>query len=92
MCRMFSDQSPERYQSQTRSIRLGGHSTSIRMEGAFWNILEDLAREERMTLAQLINALNDEVMMDARLPENFTSLLRCACLTHLARQRERVAA
>ena len=43
MCQIFAGQSPDRYASQTRSVRLGGHVTSIRLEKAFWDILEEVA-------------------------------------------------
>ena len=39
MCKIFSKQPVEAYTCQTRSVRLSGHATSIRLEGAFWNIL-----------------------------------------------------
>lgn len=87
MCRIFSGQSRRRYASQTRSVRLSGHSTSVRMEGAFWDILEELARREKMSLSKLLNALHEEAMDDAKLPANFASLLRCACLTYATEGR-----
>ena len=43
MCQIFAGQDPANYQYSTRSVRLGGHATSIRLEATFWEILDELA-------------------------------------------------
>jgi len=45
MCRLFAHQPQRDYESQTRSLRIGGHSTSIRLEMSFWDTLEEMARK-----------------------------------------------
>jgi predicted DNA-binding ribbon-helix-helix protein len=87
MCRIFSAQTAERYAYQTRSIRLGGHATSIRLEAAFWDILEEIALLQNVTLGRFLSKLHDEVLEFNDETMNFTSLLRCACLTYLAEVR-----
>jgi predicted DNA-binding ribbon-helix-helix protein len=89
MCRIFAGQSPEAYSYQTRSVRVGGHSTSIRLEAAFWTILEEIAAAERMSLPKFLTTLHDEVLEFRGEAANFTSLLRCACLTYVAQLRPR---
>ena len=89
MCRIFAGQSPEVYACQTRSIRLCGHSTSIRLEAAFWGILEEIAAAENVSLAKFLTTLHDEVLETRGETMNFASLLRCACLTYVARLRPR---
>lgn len=84
MCRIFSAQTAERYAYQTRSIRLGGHATSIRLEAAFWEILEEIALLQNVTLGRFLSKLHHEVLEFNGETMNFTSLLRCACLTYLA--------
>jgi predicted DNA-binding ribbon-helix-helix protein len=84
MCRIFSAQTAERYAYQTRSIRLGGHATSIRLEAAFWDILEEIALLQNVTLGRFLSKLHDEVLEFNGETMNFTSLLRCACLTYLS--------
>lgn len=84
MCKMFSGQDPDLYESQTRSIRLGGHATSIRLEAAFWTMLESIAAEQGVPLARFLTKLHDEVLDFRGEITNFTSLLRCACLTYAA--------
>jgi len=45
---------PQRdYESQTRSLRIDGHSTSIRLEMAFWDTLEEIASKQDMSLAKI---------------------------------------
>jgi predicted DNA-binding ribbon-helix-helix protein len=83
MCRIFAGQDPETYASETRSIRLHGHSTSIRLERAFWAVLDGIALAEGRTTPQFIEKLHDEVTELRGDVANFTSLLRCACLVHL---------
>lgn len=89
MCKMFSGQSPDLYESHTRSIRLGGHATSIRLEAAFWSTLEEIAAEQGVSLPRFLTKLYDEVLDFRGQITNFTSLLRCACLTYAAEVRGR---
>lgn len=88
MCELFSKQPVEAYSSQTRSVRLSGHATSIRLEGAFWNILEEIAEKQDMSLGRFLSLMYDEVIeltCDVEnLTSNFASLLRCACLTYVS--------
>jgi len=88
MCRIFASQTAARYAHQTRSIRLGGHATSIRLEAAFWDILEEIALMQGVTLGRFLSKLHDEVLEFNGEAMNFTSLLRCACLTYLADVRD----
>ncbi|MGL4440486.1 MAG: ribbon-helix-helix domain-containing protein [Bosea sp. (in: a-proteobacteria)] len=81
---MFAGQNPDLYQSHTRSIRLGGHTTSIRLEAAYWDMLEDIAAEQGVPLPRFLTKLHDEVLGFRGEITNFTSLLRCACLTYAA--------
>jgi predicted DNA-binding ribbon-helix-helix protein len=81
---MFAGQSPELYESHTRSIRLGGHATSIRLEAAYWSMLEEIAAEQGVSLPRFLTKLHDEVLDFRGEITNFTSLLRCACLTYAA--------
>jgi predicted DNA-binding ribbon-helix-helix protein len=89
MCHIFSGQDPTSYAYHTRSVRLGGHSTSIRLEAAFWHILEEIAAAQGMTLAKFLTKLHDEVLENIEGAANFASLLRCACLTYVSEVRGR---
>ncbi|UOM35549.1 ribbon-helix-helix domain-containing protein [Acuticoccus sp. I52.16.1] len=85
MCNVFAGIPRESYESQTRSVRLGGHSTSIRLEAVYWDILERLAESEGLSLARLLTELHDEVLDLHGEARNFSSLLRCVSLVHLGR-------
>ncbi|MEM9046114.1 MAG: ribbon-helix-helix domain-containing protein [Pseudomonadota bacterium] len=80
MCQIFAGQNPEDYECETRSIRLNGYSTSIRLESAFWDRLESIAAREGITVPQFVSTLHAEVLELRGEVGNFTSLLRCACL------------
>jgi predicted DNA-binding ribbon-helix-helix protein len=80
MCQVFAGQDPERYASHTRRLRLNGQSTSIRLENAFWQVIDDIAKNDDMTTPIFISKLHSEVLEQRGEPVNFTSLLRCACL------------
>jgi len=89
MCRILSSQPASSFAYQTRSVRLGGHATSIKLEAAFWDILEEIAVELNKPLGRFLTELHDEVMYIAGDTHNFTSLLRCACLTYVSEIRGR---
>ena len=78
MCRIFTDLDPQLYVSQVRSVRLNGHSTSIRLEALFWKVLEHISSEENKSLGKFLSTLHDEVLYFHGEATNFTSLLRCA--------------
>ena len=86
MCKIFAGQDPESYECETRSIRLNGYSTSIRLERAFWDKLDEIAVGEGFTTPGFISKLHAEVLEIHGEARNFTSLLRCACLQYLQRE------
>ena len=92
MCQMFAGQDPATYEYETRSLRLNGQSTSIRLERAFWNVLTAIAEAERLSTPQFISKLHSEVLELHGEARNFTSLLRCACLVHLDQMAHQVSA
>ncbi|MEM7170251.1 MAG: ribbon-helix-helix domain-containing protein [Pseudomonadota bacterium] len=83
MCQIFAGQSKENYTCETRSMRLRGFSTSIRLEAAFWSVLDEIAAQEDVTVPQFVSKLHEEVEALHGEVQNFTSLLRCACLIYL---------
>ncbi|HEX5326218.1 MAG TPA: ribbon-helix-helix domain-containing protein [Acetobacteraceae bacterium] len=101
MCNLFVSQDPATYAAETRSVRLHGHVTSIRLEAAFWGTLEEIAARERMSVARFVSILHDEILDRTGEVANFASFLRVACLHWLrhpdlhaaeAAQRRRQAA
>ncbi|NHF73778.1 ribbon-helix-helix domain-containing protein [Paracoccus xiamenensis] len=88
MCQIFAGQDPRRYEAVTRRLRLNGQSTSIRLERAFWGILDDIAANQGMSTPAFISKLHSEVLELHGEARNFTSLLRCACTVHLGEDQQ----
>lgn len=86
MCRIYAGQDPVRYQPETRHLRLNGQSTSLRLERAFWDILDQIAAGEGVSTPAFISKLHDEVLMLQGEARNFSSVLRCTCLVWLERR------
>jgi predicted DNA-binding ribbon-helix-helix protein len=86
MCHVFAGQDPETYRFVTRSIRINGHCTSVRLEARFWEILETVAASQAMTVPQFVSELYEEVLEIHGEISNFASLLRCACILFLSNQ------
>jgi len=89
MCRVFAEQDPESYRVVTRSIRLNGYCTSIRLEAMFWSILDDIAAGQGMSTPRLISTLYDEVTELRGEVGNFASLLRVTCTGFVRARHER---
>jgi predicted DNA-binding ribbon-helix-helix protein len=85
MCQLFAHQAQRNYESQTRSLRISGHCTSIRLELAFWDTLEEIAAQQGMSLPKFVTTLYHEVLDHHGEVKNFASLLRCSCLIYRAR-------
>ncbi len=83
MCRIFAGQDPANYTYETRSVRLSGHLTSVRLEARFWKIIEEIARRQNMTVGKFLSQLHDEALEIHGGVANFASLLRCSCLIYL---------
>lgn len=88
MCEIFIRAAPQSYACETRSLRLRGVATSVRLEGLFWNVLEDIARRDGMRVNQLIARLHDELVDYRGEAANFTSFLRVCCLRYQMLQAE----
>jgi predicted DNA-binding ribbon-helix-helix protein len=84
MCHIFAGQDPRNYASETRSVRLMGHTTSVRLEAKFWSVIEDIAASQDMTLPQFLSKLYREALEFHGEVSNFASLLRCCCLNYLS--------
>lgn len=86
MCQIFISADPDLYRSRSRSLRLHGVATSIRLENLFWKILEEIGARDGMSVGQLITRLYDELAEAGGDGANFTSFLRVCCGRYLALQ------
>jgi predicted DNA-binding ribbon-helix-helix protein len=82
MCKIFISADPSSYESRTRSVRLHGVVTSIRLENLHWSVLEEIAGRDAMTVAQLMERLYDELVADRGAVGNFSSFLRVCALRY----------
>jgi predicted DNA-binding ribbon-helix-helix protein len=60
-----------------RSIVIAGHKTSVSLEEAFWRGLKDIAVSRRMTLSDLVGAIDAD-----RQHGNLSSAIRLFVLEH----------
>ncbi len=86
MCKIFIGADPALYETSTRSMRLHGVVTSIRLENLYWQVLGEIGRRDGMTVNQLITRLYDEIIESRGEIVNFTSFLRVCGLRYLALQ------
>ena len=83
MCEIYAGQNPVRYRPINRSVRIGGHSTSIQLEAAFWVLLDEIAERQGLSSAKFLSTLYDEALEINGTVSNFASLLRTSCLIYL---------
>jgi len=86
MCKLFINANPGLWLSKTHSLRIDGVVTSVRMENAFWHVLEELAERDSMNLPQMITRLYHESIDAGHDLGNFTSFLRVCALRYLELQ------
>lgn len=84
MCNIFVGADPQLWVSKSKSVRIDGFVTSIRMENAFWVALEEIAYRDEMTVSQLIQTLYNESVQAGHDMTNFTSFLRVCALRYHA--------
>lgn len=88
MCQLFAGQKISNYEHLTRSIRLNGQCTSVRLERKFWFLLDEMAEAEHVSTPLFISKIHSEVIALHGEANNFASLLRCACLVYMEQQVE----
>ena len=80
MCQLFIDSDPALWTSHTRSFRMDGMVTSVRLEEMFWRTLETIGHRDDLTVPQLLHRLYNESLDAGHDVGNFTSFLRVCCL------------
>jgi len=83
MCQLFIDADPALWASHTRSFRMDGMVTSVRLEELFWRALETIGERDDLTVPQLLLRLYNESLDAGHDIGNFTSFLRVCCLRFL---------
>ncbi|WP_233831083.1 ribbon-helix-helix domain-containing protein [Paraburkholderia sp. ZP32-5] len=92
MCGIYSNADPILYESRTRSLRIHGVITTVRLENLFWDVLCEIAACESMTTSQFAVKLYDELIaLRGEPPSNFASFLRVCCLRYLSMRADKGA-
>ncbi len=84
LAHMFSacstDQISE-FTPQKRGFRIQGHSTTIRLEKAFWSVLEEMANDMDRELSEMIEMIQEGCIVAN--DKNLSSCLRVICLKYI---------
>ena len=86
MCEFFVKADPILYEQRTRTIRIHGVLTSIRLENMAWDILAEMAESEGCTTNSLIVQFHDEILAHRGEVPNFASFLRVTGMRFLRRK------
>ncbi len=86
MCEFFVKADPIQYEQRSRTVRIHGALTSIRLENMVWDILAEMAEAEGRTTNALISLFHDEVLAHRGEVPNFASFLRVTCMRYLRRR------
>ncbi|MDD1967512.1 ribbon-helix-helix domain-containing protein [Pseudomonas putida] len=70
-------------QPQSRSVRLNGLATCLRLEGVYWNILSEIASYNSCSVNAVLSYVDREVHLRYGGVKNFSGLIRVVCVTHL---------
>ena len=69
VCEIFISADPDSYASRTRSVRLHGVVTSIRLENLYWDVLVEIGARDGMTVVlvehnmRLVMEVSDRVLV-----------------------------
>ncbi|WAC26755.1 MULTISPECIES: ribbon-helix-helix domain-containing protein [unclassified Ancylobacter] len=88
MCKLFIEADRTLWQTRLKSVRLSGFSTSVRLENLYWQVLEEIAQRDGMSVSQLLAKLHEELTFAHGEVENFASFLRVCCGRYLSLQLE----
>lgn len=66
---------------EKRGFRLHGHSTTVALERAFWNVIEAMAQDCGLSVPRLIERVLDGCLVAN--DKNLSSCLRVICLKYL---------
>jgi predicted DNA-binding ribbon-helix-helix protein len=86
MCEFFVKADPILYEQRSRTVRIHGVLTSIRLENMVWDVLAEMAEEEGRTTNALIALFHDEILAHRGEVPNFASFLRVTCMRYLRRR------
>lgn len=66
----------------SRSVRLNGFATCLRLEQVYWDILTDMARDNGCSVSALLSHVDRQVHLRHGGVRNFSGLVRVVCVVH----------
>ncbi|WP_018926504.1 ribbon-helix-helix domain-containing protein [Pseudomonas umsongensis] len=69
-------------QPLSRSVRLNGFATCLRLEQVYWDILGNMAKVNCCSVSALLSQVDREVHLRHGGVKNFTGLVRVVCVVH----------
>jgi predicted DNA-binding ribbon-helix-helix protein len=66
----------------SRSVRLNGFATCLRLEQVYWEILGEMATLNGCSVSALLSHVDREVHLRHGGVKNFTGLVRVVCVVH----------
>lgn len=67
----------------SRSVRLNGFATCLRLEEIYWKILDRIARANRCSINAVLSHIDRQVHLRYGGVKNFSGLVRVVCVVHL---------
>jgi predicted DNA-binding ribbon-helix-helix protein len=86
MCKLFINADTALWESSSRSVRIQGMVTSIRLEYHFWSVLGEIAQRDSLTMPEMLNRLYSESLDAGHDIANFTSFLRVCAMRYIGLQ------
>ncbi len=86
MCKLFVGANTELWEKTSYSVRIKGLGTSVKLENLFWNVLQEVAQRDSLTVPEMLNRLYDESLEAGHDINNFTSFLRVCAMRYIELQ------
>jgi predicted DNA-binding ribbon-helix-helix protein len=86
MCEFFVKADPILFEQRSRTVRIHGLLTTIRLENMVWDLLAEMAQGEGCTTNALISNFHDEILAHRGEVPNFASFLRVTVMRYLRRR------
>ncbi|WP_434677654.1 ribbon-helix-helix domain-containing protein [Pseudomonas sp. R1-18] len=69
----------------SKSVRLNGLATCLRLEKVYWTILSAIAHSNNCSVNAVLSYIDREVHLRYGGVKNFSGLIRVVCVSHLAK-------
>jgi len=70
-------------QPVSRSVRLNGFATCLRLESIYWKILDRIAKANDCSINSVLSYIDREVHLRHGGVKNFSGLVRVVCVVHV---------